>query len=448
MAYTELPTSGTDTPSAAFSWSRRSSMAPSVHHGAVPGAVHGGGGGGGGGSRRFLYALLAAALLAVGLVAVLAMRPVAPCEVGGAPGATVAGGIPVDAAYAAAAGPSAASRGYAARDYAARDNGPPYGADEAAGGLLPGHGRSVLDGPPPPKNPPGLKIAVLTMYVRGEDPRGPSNRTRIVNYSDKTADIADIALANFQAYCDFHGYDLLVVDHSLDASRPLVWSKLVAMIRYLPDYDWLLYLDGDALFANYSVTIEERTRPPSGCNCTGLVPVPTPRAAAGEPAAGVDGATPPSPPEPEFFVAAHAINDTLNSGVLLMKNTPHVMNLLVSLYRNHSRTWNGLQDNRAVTNLLGTFRTAAPPFVCRLFGPWAHWLQSSVYTTDPKLPANFQPGDWIVHFAGPCFPWCRVAAQLVALCAAYPHLPECRTALTRAGWVPLSSYGKILHVNN
>jgi hypothetical protein len=286
-----------------------------------------------------------------------------------------------------------------------------------------GHGRSILERAPPARVPGGLSIAVLTMYVRGEDPRGPNNQTQVVNYADKTADVGDLALRNMRAYCDYHGYDLLVIDRSLDPARPLVWSKLVALMRYLPDYDWILYMDGDALFANFSITIEDRLRvPDGGAHCH-----------------RADGRVRPN----EFLVAGHAVaNDSLNSGVMLLQNTPRVMDLLLALYGTHSRTWRGLQDNRAVTMLLAP--DTAPDIVCRLRGDYSRWLQSSVHTTALDAAGNYVPGDWIVHFAGPCAPWCRIAAQLTNLCATYPRLPECVTALTRIGWQPMSPYGKIL----
>ena len=285
--------------------------------------------------------------------------------------------------------------------------------------LAPGQGRSILDQPPPPRVPPGLRVAIVTMHVRGDDPRGPNNRTHVVNYADKTADITDLALANIERYSRYHGYDLLVIDRSLDLGRPLAWTKLVALMRYLPDYDWLLYVDGDALFSNFAITIEDRIRAPEGARCD----------------PGPDG-------ELEFFVAAHAVNNTLNSGVMLMKNTPRVMDLLLTIYSNHSRTWMGLQDNRAVVNVLGG--PVVPAFVCRLMGDYARWLQSSVHTTSLSMPGNYAPNDWIVHFAGGCAPWCRIAVQLVNMCATYPALPECETALTRTGWKPMTAYGVVL----
>ena len=53
--------------------------------------------------------------------------------------------------------------------------------------------------------------------------------------------------ANKQAYADLHGYDLIVDEDIVDKSRPASWSKLLAMRKYLPNYDFVLYIDIDTI---------------------------------------------------------------------------------------------------------------------------------------------------------------------------------------------------------
>lgn len=279
----------------------------------------------------------------------------------------------------------------------------------------PGQARSVLDASPPPRTPGVGRVAVLTMDVWGTDPRGPRRRTQVVTYSDKTADIGDISIPNMRRYTEHHGYDLLMIDESLDATRPLAWSKIRGMLQALDEYDWVLYMDVDALFANYSVTVESVIAQAAALpNCANATP--------------------------EFIVASN--NKTLNSGVMMAKNTANARALLQAAYDQYRSSWNGLQDNRAIIDLLQ--RNMAPPFACLLWDEHAHLLQSYPRTTSRTAWANFKPGHWIVHLTGPCAPWCRIAAQLVNLCATYPLAPECRTALTLDGWQPMSSYGNVL----
>ena len=300
-------------------------------------------------------------------------------------------------------------------------NQPPAGqslADCQTCGTEAGKGLSVLRSAPPARPLPLARIAILTMAVRGEDPRGPRKTTRIVTYADKTADISDISLPNMQRYAAYHGYDLVVIQSTLDATRPLAWSKIRGMQKLLVEdgYDWVLWMDADALFSNYSRTVEamiEESVSVAGCS-----------------------------PNSAFFVASN--NNTLNSGVMLAQNTPGVVRLLADLYAVWRPTFQGLQDNRAVIELLGRHAANVPEFVCRLWDAHAYLLQAYPHTTSVTAWANYKPGVWIVHITGPCSPFCRITAELVELCATYPGLPECAAAMTLRDWRPMSPYGREL----
>ena len=43
----------------------------------------------------------------------------------------------------------------------------------------------------------------------------------------------------------------------IDETRPTSWSKLLAMRKYLPYYDFLLYVDADTLVTNYDIKLED-----------------------------------------------------------------------------------------------------------------------------------------------------------------------------------------------
>ena len=64
------------------------------------------------------------------------------------------------------------------------------------------------------------------------------------------------SMANKQAYADLHGYDLIVDLDVVDKNRPTSWSKLLAMRKYLPDYDLLLYVDIDTIIMNPEKRLE------------------------------------------------------------------------------------------------------------------------------------------------------------------------------------------------
>lgn len=60
---------------------------------------------------------------------------------------------------------------------------------------------------------------------------------------------------NKRRYCASHGYDYLVFDSSLDSSRHPYWSKIRAVQRVLPDYDWVVWHDTDAVLWNDMVDL-------------------------------------------------------------------------------------------------------------------------------------------------------------------------------------------------
>uniref|UniRef100_A0A7S2WSY7 Uncharacterized protein n=1 Tax=Mucochytrium quahogii TaxID=96639 RepID=A0A7S2WSY7_9STRA len=85
-----------------------------------------------------------------------------------------------------------------------------------------------------------LKIALLTFEYK-MDP-----------------DVVRESRDNQRRYAQKHGYTYLVTDQLVDTSlRPAPWSKFPIIKRFLPEYDFIVWLDTDALIANYTVKIED-----------------------------------------------------------------------------------------------------------------------------------------------------------------------------------------------
>jgi hypothetical protein len=95
-------------------------------------------------------------------------------------------------------------------------------------------------------------------------PRGQvrtAPRIAIVSMWDAAqADLALITAPNKAAYCDRHGYTWLPCTDGFDSSRPVAWSKLMFLRRYLPDYDWIMWSDADSLITNPVQRIETLIR--------------------------------------------------------------------------------------------------------------------------------------------------------------------------------------------
>lgn len=85
-----------------------------------------------------------------------------------------------------------------------------------------------------------MEIAVITL--------GTSNIRR---YSQYAFDINRL-------YCERQGYTYIQYNDVLDHSRPAPWSKILAVKRHLDQFDWIMWIDADAIFFNHDTRIEER----------------------------------------------------------------------------------------------------------------------------------------------------------------------------------------------
>ena len=79
----------------------------------------------------------------------------------------------------------------------------------------------------------------------------------IVTLFDKNyEDLAKVSLPDKVEYARAHGYDFIYFDEVIDASRPPQWSKVKAVEYLLNDYEWVWWIDIDALIMNNSVRLE------------------------------------------------------------------------------------------------------------------------------------------------------------------------------------------------
>jgi len=69
---------------------------------------------------------------------------------------------------------------------------------------------------------------------------------------------------NRNVYAKLHNYDVINANHLIDNSRPIAWSKLLAVKYYLREYDYIFYTDMDAIIMNLfqplSLFIEHENR--------------------------------------------------------------------------------------------------------------------------------------------------------------------------------------------
>lgn len=57
-------------------------------------------------------------------------------------------------------------------------------------------------------------------------------------------------------YCKKHNIDFFEYDEAIDKTRHPAWSKPLALLNHIRDYDWLLWIDSDAAFVNHDKTLD------------------------------------------------------------------------------------------------------------------------------------------------------------------------------------------------
>jgi hypothetical protein len=57
-------------------------------------------------------------------------------------------------------------------------------------------------------------------------------------------------------YCAKHNYTFIDDESIYDASKPIPFSKLLLLKKYLKDFDYLVWIDADILIMNNNITIE------------------------------------------------------------------------------------------------------------------------------------------------------------------------------------------------
>lgn len=80
-------------------------------------------------------------------------------------------------------------------------------------------------------------------------------------YTAEIARMAEVTNPSKRAYCERWGYDFACFEGTLDPDRPPAWSKVRFVRRLLDRYDWVFWLDADALIMNPDVALENLLDP-------------------------------------------------------------------------------------------------------------------------------------------------------------------------------------------
>lgn len=59
-------------------------------------------------------------------------------------------------------------------------------------------------------------------------------------------------------YCKINGYDLITDESVIDHTRSIPWSKLLLIMKYLPNYDYIVWIDADAMILDQTQRLEDK----------------------------------------------------------------------------------------------------------------------------------------------------------------------------------------------
>ena len=194
----------------------------------------------------------------------------------------------------------------------------------------------------------------------------------IVSLCDHNVDaICGASVANKKAYAERHGYNVIVDQGIIDPTRPTSWSKLRAMRKYLPDYDFLFYSDADTIIVNFETRLEEVV-------------------------------------DYNFDQVLAADRNGLNCGVWLIRNTPWSLwfldemwaqeqlvhpNTLRMMFKYEQRAFHYLYQSKVWRRVV----QGEPYAKANTVRARTKVVNSCVFNSHP---AFYEPGDFIVHLAG------------------------------------------------
>lgn len=68
--------------------------------------------------------------------------------------------------------------------------------------------------------------------------------------------LMDFVIPNKMSYVQRHGYEIIDASDVLDAARPPSWSKILAVRKHLPNFDWVFWNDVDSLVTNPEISLD------------------------------------------------------------------------------------------------------------------------------------------------------------------------------------------------
>lgn len=184
-------------------------------------------------------------------------------------------------------------------------------------------------------------------------------RFRIVTaYDDAIADYGDIAARDKESYAARHGYELQVHRTGFDMSRPAAWSKIRFVSKAMRGADWVVWMDADTLIADSTRKLGDFVSD-----------------------------------DVDFVIARHSKpGPHANTGVFFIRNRLWTHFLMRHVYAQTGVINHGWWEQMGLLLVLDAYR----PDRIRYHSARAF---NSLYRSEAEEDV-YQPGDFLVHFAG------------------------------------------------
>jgi hypothetical protein len=161
-------------------------------------------------------------------------------------------------------------------------------------------------------------------------------------------------------YCKKHGYDFIEDESIYDNTKPIPWSKILQLQKYLSTYDYLVWVDADIYIMNSNLKLENFIQKYS-----------------------------------EFDIICGSDWKMINTGVFFIKNTEFSNTFLKLIYDNEFDP-NGDPNDRYLNWEQGSF--------INLWDKNEMNCRKKIMVTNPiemnSYWFNYYPGHFVLHFAG------------------------------------------------
>lgn len=77
-----------------------------------------------------------------------------------------------------------------------------------------------------------------------------------LSIGDKYKEKMTLGIKSKNLYCKKHGYDFIEDETVYDNTRPIAWSKILLIKKYLPYYDYVVWMDADTMIMNDNIKLE------------------------------------------------------------------------------------------------------------------------------------------------------------------------------------------------